>query len=350
MAQTIFLGNRMVGNGCPTFIIGEMSANHDGGVDVAKAIVDMVGQAGADCVKLQTYRTEEFMGNRTITYKYRVGKNTVKESMFDMLKRLELNEAAHKEIFKHARKRGLVPLSSAADTHAVNFLQKLDVPALKLASEDIVNHPLLAYAARVGLPLVVSTGMADEHEIEEALEVIVANGNPPLILLHCVSVYPTPDKEANLRRMVTLRERFGTLVGFSDHTEGEAACLAAVSLGACVLEKHVTLNRSRAGPDHQFSSDPTEFQRLVFSVRRVETQLGRGELDPSPGEIRNRKDFRRNIVASKNIPAGTVLTQDMLGLKKAGKGLHPRELPNLVGRRVRRALYVNDPIDKAMLE
>ena len=348
--QTIALGNRTIGEGCPAFIIAEMSANHDGRVEVARAIVEMAARVGADCVKLQTYHAEEFMGDRTITYKYRVGGREIEEPMYAMFKRLELDAAAHAEIFAYARDRGLVPLSSAADPDAIDLLKKLGVPAIKLASEDVINHPLLAHAARAGLPLLLSTGMADEREIEESLAVIAVNGGPPLILLQCTSIYPTPDAEANLRRMVALRERFGTLVGFSDHTEGDTACLAAISLGACVIEKHVTLDRRRAGPDHQFSSDPSEFERLVSGIRRVEAQLGKGGLDPSPGEAQSRKDFRRSVVAVGNIPAGTVLTREMLGLKKAGRGLHPRELPRLVGRRLCRALSANDPIDADVLE
>jgi N-acetylneuraminate synthase/N,N'-diacetyllegionaminate synthase len=348
--QTIALGSRPVGDGCPAFIIAEMSANHDGRIEVARAIVEMAAKAGADCVKLQTYHAEEFMGDRTIMYKYRAGGREIEEPMYAMFKRLELDAAAHSEIFAYVRRHGLVPLSSAADPDAVDLLKKLDVPAIKLASEDVINHPLLAHAARTKLPLLLSTGMADEREITEALEVITANGSPPLILLHCISIYPTPDGEANLRRLVALRERFGTLVGFSDHTEGDTACLAAVSLGACVIEKHVTLDRQRVGPDHQFSSDPSEFKRLVTGIRRVETQLGKGSLDPSQGEAQSRKDFRRSVVASQDIPAGTVLTQEMLGLKKVGRGLHPRELPRLVGRRVRRVLHMNDPINQDVLE
>lgn len=348
--QAIVLDNRTIGEGCPAFIIAEMSANHDGRMDVARAIVEMAVKAGADCVKIQTYHAGEFMGDRNITYKYRAGGREIEEPMYAMFKRLELDAAAHAEIFAYARRSGLVPLSSAADPEAVDLLKRLDVPAIKLASEDVINHPLLAYAARAGLPLLLSTGMADEREIEEAMEVIAANGDPPLILLQCTSIYPTPDGEANLLRLVALRERFGTLVGFSDHSEGNTACLAAVALGACVIEKHVTLDRSGVGPDHQFSSDPPEFERLVSEIRRVEAQLGRGGLDPSPGEAQSRTDFRRSVVVSQDIPAGTVLKQEMLGLKKVGRGLHPRELPRLVGRRVRRALRVNDPVDADVLE
>lgn len=348
--KTIALGNRTVGDGCPAFIIAEMSGNHDGRMDVARAIVDMAVKAGADCVKLQTYHAEEFMGDRTITYKYRVGEREIEEPMYAMFKRLELDATAHAEIFSYVRGRGLVPLSSAADAEAVDLLRKLNIPAIKLASEDVINHPLLAHAARAGLPLLLSTGMADEHEIEQALQVIAAEGNPPLVLLHCISMYPTPDAETNLRRIVALRERFGTLVGFSDHTKGDTACLAAISLGACVIEKHVTLDRSRVGPDHRFSSDPSEFERLVAGIRRVESQLGKGGLEPSPGEAQSRKDFRRSVVASRDIPAGTVLTREMLRLKKVGKGLHPRELPRLAGRRVSRAVHVDEPIDSDVLE
>jgi sialic acid synthase SpsE len=349
MTCTMTLGGLTLGPDAPPTIVAEIGVNHDGDLDVARRTIDAAAAAGADAVKFQTFRTEEFMADRRLRYRYRTAAGEASETMFEMFKRLELPTSWHAALRDHAAARDVEFLSSAADPSSADLLVELGVPAIKLSSEDLINLPLLEHVAGLGLPVILSTGMADEREIDDAVAALGGQGCE-LLLLHCVSMYPTPDDQANLRRMTALARRYGRPVGLSDHTRGDTASVAATALGAVMIEKHFTLDRARPGPDHEFSIDPAGLRDLVRSVRRTWAQLGSADLAPAAGERESRRQFRRSVVAAVEIKTGATLTREMLHLKRPGSGIPPRELARLVGRRVRRPIGVDEPLDWAAVE
>ena len=331
------IGGRPLQPGADPYVVAEIGVNHNGDLSLAKRTIDAAAEAGADAVKFQTFRAEEFMADREVAYEYESGGKRVSESMYRMFKRLELPPAWHGELQSHARSAGVEFLSSVADRESADLLAHLGAPALKIASEDLINLPLLEHAANLRMPVILSTGMGDQAEIDGAFAVLEEGGCTDILLLHCVSLYPTSDDEANLRRMVSLRERYGRPVGYSDHTRGWTAAIGAAALGALLIEKHFTLDRGLPGPDHALSSDPAELAELVAGARRVARQLGSPELTPSPGELKTARDqFRRSIVAAVDIPENTEIGPEMLRLQRPGTGIHPREAGNLIGKRTRR--------------
>ena len=344
METTFRIGNRLLKPGSVPYVVAEIGVNHNGELSLAKKTIDAAVEAGADAVKFQTFRAEEFMADHEMTYEYESGGERVSESMYEMFKRLELPKSWHEELQAHAHAKGLEFLSSAADPASVDLLIALGTPALKIASEDLINLPLLEYVAERHVPVILSTGMANQTEIDQAVAILREGGCTDLLLLHCISLYPTPDEEANLLRMTSLRDRYGTLVGFSDHTLGCEAAIGAVALGAVLIEKHFTLDRALPGPDHALSSDPTELTELVASVRKVAKQLGSPDLVPSPGEQTARQQFRRSVVAAVDIPKGAIITQEMLCLKRPGTGIPPRELQNIVGTRTHRTFAADEQL------
>lgn len=333
------IGRRLVGEGAPVFIIAEIGVNHNGDPALARRMIDAAAKAGADCVKFQTFRAEEFMADRKMTYEYRSRGRLVRENMFDMFKRLELPLKAYRALFAHARRRGVVPMTSVADSESLALARAAGAPALKLSSEDLINLPLVDLAARSRMPLILSTGMADAGEVRDALKILRRRGARETMFLHCVSAYPTPDSEANLARIAGLRALTGATVGYSDHTEGVEACVAAVALGASALEKHFTLDPRMPGPDQSLSSGPAEFARLVAAVRRVELMRGSASVEPAPIERRfSRREFRRSLVAARDLPKGLRLRRADLTLKRPGLGLRARDAGLLLGRVLRRAI------------
>lgn len=344
------LEGREVGVGRPVFIIAEVGVNHNGDLALARELVDAAADAGADCVKLQTFRAEEFMSDRTLEYEYENGGRQVKENMFDMFKRLELPAAWHLDLMERARKRGMVPLTSVADPLSADLVNELGMAGFKLSSEDLINLPLIEYVAALGKPVLLSTGMADGEEVADALAVLAKHGNDQVAFLHCVSVYPTVDGEVGLGRMTALRGLVGVNVGYSDHSLGIEACVGAVALGATLLEKHFTLDRNLPGPDHALSSDPAEFAAMVRSVRRMEAMRGRAELEPSATERETRKLFRRSLVAVRDLPAGHVLTSADLCLKRPGLGLKASQMPSLLGRALAVPIAMDRPVTLELLK
>lgn len=339
------IGDRPLRDGMPPYIIAEIGVNHNGDLALAKTTIDAAVGTGADAVKFQTFRAEEFMSDRTFVYEYQSGGERVSESMFEMFKRLELPESWHAELQNYARENGVEFLSSVADPQSADLLASLGAPALKIASEDLINLPLLEHVANLGIPVILSTGMADKMEIDQAMECLASGGSTDILLLHCVSLYPTPYEEANLQRMVSLRERYGVPVGYSDHTVGWEAAMVAASLGAVLVEKHFTLDRSLEGPDHAMSADPGQLAQLVSSVRKAAQLLGCSDLMPSAEEQRTvRQQFRRSVVAAVPIPAHAIVNRDMLCLKRPGKGIPPSDLQNLVGKRTRRPFEIDEPL------
>lgn len=326
------------------FVIAEAGVNHNGRLDLALALCDAAKAAGADAVKFQTFRAEDVVTPTAATADYQ-RTNTGATSQFEMIRALELDLEAHARVAAHCAQIGIEFFSTPFSESAVDELVALHVRRLKLPSGELTNRPLLEHAAATGLPLLVSTGMATLEEVHEALGWIRARWAvagfmtpPSLTLLHCTSAYPAPADALNLRAITTLAQATGLPVGYSDHSQGMEAALAAVALGACVIEKHLTLDTALPGPDHRASADPAAFARMVAGIRTVSAMLGDGVKRPQPIEANTRDVARRSIVVVRDLPAGHVLTADDLALRRPGTGLAPALLGALPGRRLRVAL------------
>jgi sialic acid synthase SpsE len=326
-------GTRHLKRGAPPLVIAEIGVNFNGDLDLARRSIDASVAAGAHAVKFQTFRADEFIADRTLTFNYSSQGRSIVENAFEMFKRLELRNEWHHELKAHAESRGTMFLSSAADVASATLLANLGVPALKIASEDLINIPLLRHVATLKTPVLLSTGMAEQDEVDCAVSIL--GPCPALMLLHCTSLYPTPHDEVNLQRMVALADRYNLPIGFSDHSIGHSAAMAASALGALIIEKHFTLDKGLPGPDHAMSADPRELAALVAATREISTMLGDGRITASPGEIVARRAYRRSIVAARELPAGTVLKQSDLALKRPHTGMHPFEMESIVGRTTR---------------
>ncbi len=348
--EKIDIEGKSIGKGHPVFIIAEAGVNHNGRLSTAKEMIARAAECGVDCVKFQTFRAREFMADRTVVYSYEVKGRAVSETMYDMFKRLELPLDVHEELFDYCRERSVAPLTSTADVESADYVESIGVGALKLSSEDFVNYPLLEHVFQKSLPLILSTGMADEQEIDFVRDLLERYQKKNSVFLHCVSLYPTPDNEVRLLRMKALQSRMGGPVGYSDHTVGIEAALSAVALGACVIEKHFTLDKNMTGPDHWFSADPVELKTLVNRIRKTETMMGSLTVAPSDAELRIRREFRRSIVAARDLPAGHEIQKEDLVLKRPGTGLNAREMPNLIGKTTRSNISKDLRISHEMLE
>jgi N-acetylneuraminate synthase len=324
------------------FIIAEAGVNHNGRLDLALALCDAARAAGADAVKFQTFRAEDVVTPSAATADYQ-RTNTGATSQFEMIRALELDFDAHARIAEHCAQIGIEFFSTPFSEAAVDELVTLGVRRLKLPSGELTNRPLLERAADAGLPLLVSTGMATLGEVHEALGWIrarwaatgrVGDAAPALTVLHCTSAYPAPADALNLRAILTLAQATGLPVGYSDHSQGVEAALAAVALGAQVIEKHLTLDQTLPGPDHSASADPSEFTRLVAGIRMVSSMLGDGVKRPQSIEANTRDVARRSVVVIRDLPAGHVLGAADLALRRPGTGLPPSALAFLPGRRL----------------
>lgn len=334
--QNIQVANKIIGPGQPVFVIAEAGVNHNGDLKMARALIDVAVEAGADAVKFQTFSADRLVTTDAPKAEYQLQTTGDAESQFEMLKRLELSADAHRELQSYCHERGIIFLSTPFDEEAVDLLDELGVPAFKISSGDLTNSTLLEYVASKGKPVIISTGMSELSELIEAVSVLNTAGCENPVLLHCVSNYPADPAEINLRAMNTMRSAFDVPVGFSDHTAGIHISLAAVALGACVIEKHFTLDRTLPGPDHRASLEPAELRELVRSIRSVESALGNGRKVPAASEIETAKAARRSLVAARNIPAGATLERDMVAMRRPGTGIPPAMLGTLLGRRAGR--------------
>lgn len=328
--KTVRVGERIIGEGQRCFIAAEIGINHNGDLELARHSVDAAADAGADAVKFQNYRTEDFVSDRTLTYEYVSQGKTICESQFEMFKRCELRPEALRDLSDHCKERGIVFFSTPTSVEGIAELVKLGVPLLKNGSDYLVHLPLIGAMARTGLPTVLSTGMATQAEVADAVVAFRESGGSDLILLHCTSAYPTPSEDVHLRRIPALAGAFDCPVGFSDHSQGNVAAIGAVALGACFIEKHFTLDKNLSGPDHRFSSDPAEFRSLVEAVRTTEKNLGSPDFRPAASEQLGRRDFRLSCVAVRELPAGHRLESTDIVFRRPGSGFLPKEADQLL--------------------
>jgi len=350
VVNEIHIGDHVVGEHYSVFVIAEAGVNHDGEPDVALRLVDAALKSQADAVKFQTFRAASLASPAAGKASYQEHAADPGETQLQMLERLELSRDDFRTVKAHCDGTGITFLSTPFDEESADFLEELGVPAFKVASGELVNHALLAHLAAKGKPMLVSTGMSDLDEVKAAMRVIRDTGDPPVVLLHCVSSYPANPAEANLRAMRTLAQAFDVPVGFSDHTEGHEVALAAVALGACVIEKHLTLDRRRPGPDHAASTELDEFAQLVRRIRIVERALGSGEKVAAPSEIEARAIARRSLVAARDLAAGTTIeSDDILAIRGAGT-IEVNHLQDVVGRKVVRDIPAGDAVNWENLE
>jgi N-acetylneuraminate synthase len=351
------------------FIIAEIGVNHNGLLDQAKRLIDEAKAAGVDAVKFQTFKADEIVSKQAKKAEYQVKNTQTTESQWNMLKKLELSENDHLDLISFCKEINIEFMSSPFDLNSVELLKKLNVKRIKIPSGEITNAPLLLKAAQTGLPLIVSTGIANIGEIETALGVIafgyLNNREDPskksfelayssekgqkllrdkVILLHCTTEYPAPFEEVNLRAMDTLKNAFGLQVGYSDHTEGIAIPIAAVARGAVVIEKHFTLDKKLPGPDHKASIEPKELKKMVTSIREIEKALGNFLKTPSLSEIKNKEVVRKSLFANRDIDSEEKFSEENIALKRPGDGIQPMFYWDLLGKKAGKSYKKDDQL------
>jgi len=341
------IGKHLVGDNQPCFLVAEIGINHNGDTKLAKKMIDAAADAGADSVKFQNYRTEDFISERSLTYEYTSQGQTVVESQYDIFKRCELDPQSLQELMEHSNSRGLIFHSTPTSKSGIEDLSEIGVPVLKNGSDYLTHLPLVRAMGETGLTTVLSTGMATLSEIDEAVRAFRETGNDQLILLHCTSSYPTPPEDVNLRQMSSLRAAFGSPIGFSDHTSGTVAAIGAVALGACWIEKHFTLDKSLPGPDHHLSADPEEFHTLVQAVRTTEKHLGDSTVVPAPSEALGKRKFRLSCVTTRDLSSGHSLTSSDIDFRRPGTGLPPSAIKWITGRQLSRDMEAGKVLSRS---
>jgi N,N'-diacetyllegionaminate synthase len=344
------VAERRLGDGAPTYVIAEIGANHDRDLGKARALIDAAADAGADAVKFQTYSGDRIYSRKTPSFRY-LDPIAGDKSPAELLEEISLPREWQPLLADHARSQGVHFFSSPFDHEAVAELEAVGVPVMKIASFEIGDHGLIRRAAESGLPLFISTGMATLGEIEEALHAAAEGGAPAVALMQCTSLYPAPPESANLRAMETMRIAFNVPVGLSDHSTGIAVPIAAAALGAALVEKHFTLDRSSVGPDHPFALEPPELAAMIAGIREAQSALGDGrKAGPSDAEREEMYTLaRRSLIISADLAAGTVLEREMITVKRPGFGIAPKFLDQVVGRTLRVDVEYDDILTWDML-
>jgi len=350
MISEISVENRKIGPDHPCFVIAEAGVNHNGNLRLAKRLINTAARAGADAVKFQTFSTEKIILRNAPKADYQTRNATHDETQFQMLKKLELTEAQFGELSDYSRRKKILFLSTPFDNESVEILENLKIPAYKISSGELTNFPLLNMIASKKKPVIVSTGMATLDEVGEAVSFFRKKKVRDLALLHCTSNYPAAIDDANLRAIDTLYRSFNLPVGYSDHTLGIFVPLLAVARGACIIEKHFTVDKNLPGPDHQASLDPGELKEMVLKIRMVERALGSGEKKPTKSEEAMRTIARKSLVAVKRIRKGTTITADMIECKRPGSGISPRHLPEIINSITKRTIPEDTLITWDMIE
>ena len=326
------------------YIIAEAGVNHNGDINLAYQLVDAAKAAGVDCIKFQTFKSENLVSHTAQKAEYQKAA-TGDSSQQDMLKQLELSFGEFVSLKEYCDRKGICFLSTPFDFESIKFLNSIEMPFWKIPSGEVTNYPYLVALAKTGKPVVMSTGMCEMQEIEDAIAVLRENGASDIKLLHCNTEYPTPNEDVNLRAMKTLRDAFGVEVGYSDHTKGIEVPIAAVAMGAAVIEKHFTLDRNMEGPDHKASLEPQELKQMVDSIRHIEAALGSGDKKPSPSEKKNMAVARKSIVAAARIKAGDILTEENITVKRPGNGICPMRWKEVLGTRAVRDFEEDELIE-----
>ena len=321
-------------NSPAAIIIAEAGVNHNGSIDTAKKMIDVAATAGADLVKFQTFKAEALVVKSAEKAEYQQNHTDTGETQFEMLKKLELDQNAHEELINHCDQKGIRFLSTAFDHGSIDLLTELNVPFYKIPSGEITNLPYLRHIGRMDKPVVMSTGMATLNEVRAALNVLLEVGTEKdqITILHCNTEYPAPMEEVNLKAMLTMKDELGVAVGYSDHTLGIEIPVAAVALGATVIEKHFTLDRTLPGPDHLSSLEPDELEAMVSAIRNIEKAMGNGVKKPSSSETKNIPVVRKSIVAKKSIKKGERFSDENITIKRPGTGISPMEWDVYLGK------------------
>ncbi|MFC2081651.1 N-acetylneuraminate synthase [Candidatus Bipolaricaulota bacterium] len=350
MSSVVQIGRHIIGRHHACFVIAEAGVNHNGDLRLAKRLVAEAAAAGANAVKFQTFKAENVVTPKAPKAAYQLDTTDQNESQIDMLRKLELDPQEFAELMSECAKHGILFLSTPHDPQSIDVLEKLGVQAYKIGSGDVTNLPFLREVASRGKPILLSTGMSTLGEVESALAAIRGSGNESIILLHCVSNYPAAIEDTNLRAMRTMESALHVPTGFSDHTQGDEAALAAVALGACAIEKHFTLDHGMTGPDHLASAEPQELASLIARIRAVECALGDGLKRPTEAELGNRSAVRKSVVAACDIPAGTRIERSMLAIKRPGTGLPPETIDDIAGMIARAMIERDVRIEWRMLD
>lgn len=349
--NNVKIGKKIIGGNFPCFIIAEIGSNHNRNFKTALKMIDAAKEAKADAVKFQTYSAEKMYSRYTPKPKYlNKGKVSRKdESVWELIKRIEMPREWHKDLAKYCRKKDIIFLSTPFDLEAVDELEKVKVPAYKIASFEITHLPLLEKVGKTKKPIILSTGMADLEDIKLALKTIYKHGNKNVILLHCAIGYPPKFNDLNLRAMETMRKTFKIPVGFSDHTLGITSSVAAAALGACVIEKHFTLSRKQKGPDHSFALEPDELKNMVQAIRDTEDALGSPIKKHTNSENELYKLARRSLVSACEISKGSIITEEMIEVKRPGYGIHPKFICDVIGKKARRNIREDEILKWSMI-
>lgn len=349
MRNTIKIADRPIGTDHPPYVIAELSANHNGKFETALRIIEEAKKAGADAVKLQTYKPDTITLNCD-NEEFRIhGGLWDGRTLYDLYKEAHMPWDWHKPLFDHARKLGITIFSSPFDNTAVDLLEDLNAPAYKIASFEAVDLPLIKYVASTGKPMIISTGMADAEEIQEAVDAAREGGCKQLAILHCVSGYPAPAEDYNLRTIPDMIERFGLVTGLSDHTLDNTTAIASVVMGASIIEKHFTLDRNGGGPDDSFSLEPAELAALCRDSKTAWAALGKVDYGRKSSELGNVK-FRRSLYFVKDLKAGDVITADCVRSVRPGFGLAPKHLNSIIGKCIKINVFRYTPVQREQFQ